>query len=327
MCARFIFWIWGDNLKIDRLVSILVVLLRKEKVQAKELAEKFDVSVRTILRDVEALNLAGIPIVTCQGASGGIGIAEGYRLDKSVLNGDDMAAIITTLKGIDGALTGKRHEILMEKLKNTLPLRQLEILDTKLKQFIIDLSPWYEDTNTKKKLAIVRKAIEETLELEFSYADSEGKKTQRSVEPYSLILKAQKWYLFAWCHLRKDFRNFKVSRISRLSIGETVFKPREVPEDNISEKPEWYKSGIPVTLQLVFIKELESIVTEWFGENVEKDENGNIMVTTTLPESNWLYGYLLSFGAGIEVVSPPHIRNILADISKEIYKKYSDDPI
>ncbi len=309
-------------MKIDRLVAILVILLRKERVPAKELAEKFEVSVRTILRDVEAINLAGIPIVTFQGANGGIGIAEGYRLDKSVLSEDDMAAVITTLKGIDGAITGKSHEILMEKLKNTLSASQLETLDTKLKQFIIDLSPWYEDAHTKKKLAVIRKAIEETKELGFSYADAEGKKTQRSVEPYSLILKAQKWYLLAWCRLRSDFRYFKVSRINELVTGDAVFKPREVPV-KIPEEPEWYKSGNPVTLELVFIKEFESIVAEWFGGNFEKDEEGNIMVKTTLPESNWLYGYLLSFGAGLEVVSPPHIRKVLADISKEIYNKYS----
>lgn len=316
----------GDTMKIDRLVGILVVLLRYERVQAKELAERFDVSVRTILRDVDAINLAGIPIVTFQGANGGIGIAEGYRLDKSVLTGDDMAAIITTLKGIDGALTGKSHEILMEKLKNTLPASQLEILDTKLKQLIIDLSPWHEDAHTKKKLAVIRRAIEQTLELEFSYSDSEGRKTKRIVEPYSLILKAQKWYLLAWCRLRSSFRYFKVSRIGELTVGETVFKPREVPDDSISEEPEWYKSGKPVTLELVFIKELESIVAEWFGENLEKDENGNIMVRATLPENNWLYGYLLSFGAGIEVVNPPHIRSVLADIAKEIYQKYTSEP-
>lgn len=311
-------------MKIDRLVAILVVLLRKERVQAKELAEKFEVSVRTILRDVDAINLAGIPIVTYQGANGGIGIAEGYRLDKSVLTEDDMAAIITTLKSIDGAITGKRHEILMEKLKNTLSAPQLDILDTKLKQLIIDLSPWHEDAYTKKKLAVIRKAIEETLELDFSYTDSEGSKTQRSVEPYSLILKAQKWYLYAWCRLRESFRYFKISRISGLAISERVFNTREIPADAIPEEREWYKSGDPVELELVFIKELESIVTEWFGENFEKDENGNIMVKTTLPQNNWLYGYLLSFGTGIEVVSPPHIRNILADIAKGIYKKYSD---
>ena len=129
-------------MKLDRLVSIIVLLLRKERVQARELAEIFEVSVRTILRDIEAINLAGIPIVTYQGANGGIGIAEGYRLDKSVLTENDMSTIISALRGIDGTIPDSRYGILMEKLRNALPSSQLEALDAKVQQLIIDLSPW-----------------------------------------------------------------------------------------------------------------------------------------------------------------------------------------
>jgi predicted DNA-binding transcriptional regulator YafY len=309
-------------MKIDRLVGILVVLLRKDRVQAKELAEKFGVSVRTILRDVDAINLAGIPIVTYQGAGGGIGIAEGYRLDRSVLTGDDMAAIITTLRGIDGAMTGS-HDILIEKLKNTLPSQHLETLNAKLRQFVIDLSPWYDAADTKEKLAVIRKAIEDARLLEFNYTDSEGKRTSRVVEPYSLVLKAQKWYLCAWCRLRGDFRFFKVSRIKELTVRNETFTPREEPPLKLPDENECYKSGNTVSLELVFIKEMESLVTEWFGEAAERADDGKIMVRTTLPENNWLYGYLLSFGMGVEVKSPPHIRAILADIAKGIYGQYT----
>jgi predicted DNA-binding transcriptional regulator YafY len=309
-------------LKIDRLVGILVMLLRYDRVQAKELAEKFEVSVRTILRDVDAINLAGIPVVTYQGANGGIGIAEGYRLDKSVLTGDDMAAIITTLKGIDGAVTGKSHEILIEKLKNTLPSYQLDMLDTKLRQLVIDLSPWREDSNAKQKLVVIRKAIEEPRELQFVYTDSQGRETSRSVEPYSLILKAQKWYLYAWCRLRGDFRYFKVSRIKGLTPQE-MFIPRAAPPGSIPDESEWQNSGDAVALDLLFVKELEGIVAEWFGEDIEKGDDGGIMVRTVLPENNWLYSFLLSFGTGLEVINPPHIRAILAETAEELYKKYS----
>lgn len=128
-------------MKIDRLVSILVILLRRKRIQAKELAQMFEVSVRTILRDVEALNLAGISIVTYQGANGGIGIAEGYRLDKSILTEDDMADIIATLKGAAKTLPDRRHEILMEKFKSILSSSQLEAVNSKANQLVIDHSP------------------------------------------------------------------------------------------------------------------------------------------------------------------------------------------
>ncbi|MBA4385990.1 MAG: YafY family transcriptional regulator, partial [Anaerolinea sp.] len=156
-------------MKIDRLVAILVILLGKERVQAKDLAQKFEVSVRTILRDVEAINQAGIPIVTYQGANGGIGIAEGYRLDKSVLTADEMAAIISTLQGIDGAVNTKTHAVLMDKLKNSLTLPQLETLDNKLNRIVIDLSPWQDDADTREKLAEIMSAIEKSRLLEFAY--------------------------------------------------------------------------------------------------------------------------------------------------------------
>lgn len=176
-------------MKLGRLVSILVLLLRKERIQAKELAEIFEVSVRTILRDVDAINLAGIPIVTYQGANGGIGIAEGYRLDKSVLTEDDMSTIISTLRGISGTMPDSKHEVLMEKLRNALPSSQLDSLDTKVQQFIIDLSPWGSNELFKHSVACIRRSIENNNEIEFIYIDSSGNRTNRRVEPYSLVLK------------------------------------------------------------------------------------------------------------------------------------------
>lgn len=310
-------------MKIDRLISILVMLLRKERVQAKELAEMFDVSVRTILRDVEAINLAGIPIITYQGANGGIGIAEGYRLDKSVLTGDEMAAIITTLRGVSRTIHDNKHKVLMEKLKNTLSESQLKVLDTKVNQLVIDPSPWGESESLKEILSVIRKSIEEHKIIGFTYLDSTGNRSERRVEPYSLVLKSQKWYLYAWCICRQDFRLFKLTRIKELTVLDTVYKPREVLLEQLSWDNEWQKGDNVVSLELVFEKEMENIAFEWFGEDIIRHNDGRIMVKTLLPENNWIYGFILSFGTGIEVVGPPHIRTIIADIARGIYKKYS----
>ncbi|HPW40548.1 MAG TPA: YafY family protein [Bacillota bacterium] len=310
-------------MKLDRLVSIIVLLLRKERVQARELAEIFEVSVRTILRDIEAINLAGIPIVTYQGANGGIGIAEGYRLDKSVLTEDDMSTIISALRGIDGTIPDSRHGILMEKLRNALPSSQLETLDAKVQQLIIDLSPWGPNELLKYSITCIRKAIENHNEIEFEYIDSTGKRTNRRVEPYTLVLKGQKWYLYAWCHTRQDFRLFKLSRMRELEVTTAVYQPKKVPMERLDWEEPWSTSESMVSLRLVFEKEMESIVTEWFGESVEKLEDGRLLANALLPENNWLYGFILSFGAGVEVIEPLHIRKILAEISKQIYEKYS----
>lgn len=312
-------------MKIDRLVAILVMLLRKERVQAKELAERFGVSVRTILRDVDAINLAGIPIVTYQGAGGGIGVAEGYRLDKSVLTGNEMAAVITALKGFDAALAGSSHEVLMEKLKNTLPAPQLAMLDTRLRQFVIDFSPWHDDTLEKERLAVIRQAIEAARMLAFTYLDSNGTKTDRKVEPYSLILKGNIWYVFAWCALRGSFRYFRLSRIRNLKDTGERYHPRDLPQEPIPRESEWAKPRNLVPLELKFSPQMESIVADWFGGDMQPCDDGWIMVRTAYPEENWLYSFLLSFGNELEVVSPSHIRTTLADISQKIYQRYAPE--
>jgi len=310
-------------MKIDRLISIIVVLLRKELIQAKQLAEMFDVSVRTILRDIETINLAGIPIVTYQGAGGGIGIADGYRIDKSILSEDDMAAIITSLKGVATTLPDNRFNVLMDKLKYPLSSSQLEMLNVKTQQMIIDLSPWGANQLLNKRTALLHKAIEDCKITAFFYQDANGAATQRRVEPYSLLWKNQNWYLYGWCLLRQDYRLFKLVRIKELQITDQTFKPRNDSEDLSAWENGWQDKTILIELDLLFRQDMESVVEECFGQDLYRQDDGSILVQIALPENNWMYGYLLSFGDGLEVLNPPHIRNMLANIAAEIYKKYS----
>ena len=312
-------------MKLDRLVSILVLLLRKEKVQAKELAELFEVSVRTIYRDIEAINLAGIPIVTYQGVNGGIGIAEGYRLDKSVLTEDEMSTIVSTLSGIAPTMPDKKYEIIMEKIRNTIPSKQLENMDSKVKQLIIDFFPWGSGKLLKESISIIKKAIEKHNLIQFNYIDFSANKTVRTVEPYSLVLKGQNWYLRAWCQIRQDLRIFKLSRIKDLTALQDKFEPRKIEFDHINFDTEWKYTGKTVTLQLLFDGEIENIAFEYFGDSLEKQNDGKLLLKTVMPEGYWLYGFILSFGTGVEVIDPPHIRMAIADISKKIYKKYSSE--
>jgi len=310
-------------MKLDRLVSIIVVLLRREKVQAKELAEMFDVSVRTILRDVDAINLAGIPIITYQGANGGIGIAEGYRLDRSVFTADEMASILSTLKGVSESLPGSRHEILLEKFRNVISPSQAETLNAKTNQLIIDLSPWIGNDQLKERLRTLEKAIHENKIVRFAYLDSFGIRTVRTVEPYSLVLKGQNWYLYAWCMLRQEFRLFRISRMRDTETTGEAFIPREVSLDSLKLENEWKKTGKEITLKLLFDKELSDVVEAVYGEDTEKLEDGRSVVMVSAEENYQLYGYLLSFGPGLEVVEPKHIREILADAALKIFQKYS----
>jgi predicted DNA-binding transcriptional regulator YafY len=310
--------------KIDRLVSIITVLLRRERVQAKELAELFEVSTRTILRDIDAINLSGIPVVTYQGAGGGIGIAEGYRLDRSVLTNDEMAALIMGLKGMAASLGDPKLGILLDKLMNTIPAAQIDAINLKASQVVIDMTPWGGNTRLKEALELLRRAIEDRHEVSFAYIDAEDRKTERLVQPYTLILKGQSWYLYGWCMLRKSLRLFKVIRARDIRILDNTFEP--IPRDLWPAPPfENVDDAVhPANLLLAFDIVAENAVLEWFGDAIVDSLDGRMIVRSWMPENNWLYGFLLSFGPVLEVLEPKHIRDILASMAKEVYKKYTD---
>lgn len=310
-------------MKLDRLVSIITVLLRRERVQARELAEMFEVSVRTILRDIEAINLAGIPIVTYQGAGGGIGIAEGYKLDRSVLTGDEMAVLITGLKGVASTMEDPKLAVLLDKFRNAIPKAQQAAIDLKTSQIVIDMSPWGGNRRLKGTLELLRSAIEEKHEVSFSYIDSDGRRTDRVVQPYTLVLKGQSWYLYGWCTLRRAFRLFKIIRARNVRALDTRFIRVETGE----AMPEAESGGEgdarkPARLVLSFEASAENVVLEWFGDGEFEYCGDKLIVKTTMSENNWLYGFLLGFGPVMEILEPKHVQEIVKKMAWEIYRKY-----
>lgn len=310
-------------MKIDRMIAIIVSLIRKNRIQAKELAEMFDVSVRTIYRDIEAINQAGIPIITYQGINGGVSIAEGYKLDKNVLSNSELAAIVTVLQGIPTAPWNINNQALLEKLKSVVPPSHLESFNLKTQQFFVDLSSWGSNALLEKKVDTLKLAIELSKSVEFNYCNMKGELTLREVEPYTLILKAQKWYLYAFCKNRNDFRMFKLSRIRDMRMTDTGFVRREI---NLKELPwnrEWAGTERTMEVVLKFDSEIKTVAGEWFGfESLEPCDDGRFMVKSAMPEDNWLLGFILSFGNHVEVVEPEYLREKIKDVAKEICKIY-----
>jgi predicted DNA-binding transcriptional regulator YafY len=310
-------------MKLDRLVSIITVLLRRERVSARELADLFEVSMRTILRDVEAINMAGIPIVTYQGAGGGIGIAEGYKLDRSVLTGDEMAALITGLSGVAASLDDHKMGILLDKIKNVIPQSQLEAINLKTSQIVIDISPWGGNRRLKSAMEMLRRAIEEQREVSFAYNDSDGRRTNRIVQPYTLVFKGQHWYVHGWCTLRNAFRLFKIIRARDICVLDTKFirveGDRALPATEGDSAEDRRK---PADLLLAFDAEAENAVLEWFGDGEVEQIGGKYVVRSCMPENNWLYGFLLSFGPALEILEPRHIREVVKKLALAVYQKY-----
>lgn len=311
-------------MKLDRLVAIITVLLRRERISARELAEMFEVSVRTILRDVEAINMAGIPIVTYQGAGGGIGVAEGYKLDRSVLTGDEMAALIMSLRGVASSLGDPKLGILLDKIHNTVPQSQMEAVNLKSSQIHIDLTPWGASGRMKTALEALRRAIEQQREVAFTYIDSDCHRTERTVQPYTLVLKGQGWYLYGWCRLRRAFRLFKIIRMRSLALTDATFARMELSAIRDVEAGDSDSMRKPAELLLRFDRSAENIVLEWFGDGEADYRDDGLYVRSTLPENNWLYGWLLGFGPALEVLEPPHIRKIVASMAQEVCRKYEN---
>jgi predicted DNA-binding transcriptional regulator YafY len=310
-------------MKIDRMIAIIVALIRKNRIQAKELAEMFDVSVRTIYRDIEAINQAGIPIITYQGINGGVSIAEGYKLEKNVLSNSELAAIVTALQGIPTAPWNINNQILLEKLKSVVPPSHLESFNLKTQQFFVDLSPWGSNASLERKIDMLKQAIDISKSVEFNYCSIKGELTLREVEPHTLILKAQKWYLYAFCKNRNDFRMFKLSRIKDIRITDAGFVRREISLKELPWNTEWADLGRTVELVLKFDSEIEAVAGDWFGfDSLEPCDDGRFMVKTVMPEDNWLLGFVLSFGNHVEVVEPEHLREKIKGAAKEIWKIY-----
>lgn len=302
-------------MKVERLLAIVIKMLNNKRVTAKELAEYFEVSVRTIQRDIEAINLAGIPIVSFKGQNGGYGIMEDYLINKSYFSEGEQELLLTTLQGVYKAYEDKSFKDIMDKL---LLLKTNSHRD-KRSNLIMDFSPWGSSEKRKNQVNMLRRAIDNNKLIEFDYIDINGCKTRRQVEPAALILKVNTWYLQGYCTLRKNFRLFKISRIRELKVLTESFETRELPDFNFIYKDSRNK----IKLVLKFTNSALNRLDDYFEiEDLYFKEDGYIYVTTEYPEDEWVYSMILSFGEAVEVVEPQHIREILKERTKNIFNKY-----
>jgi len=315
--------------KLDRLLSIIILLLNRNKVLAQELADQFEVSVRTIYRDIEAINQAGIPVVTHQGAGGGIALMEGYRLDRNLLTDEELATIATALRSLSTSQAGPNPELLLEKIASVIPESRSMDFDIRSKQLIVDLSSWGRKGYLEEKLKRLSDAVERTLSVGFTYCSPDGRTSERIVEPHTLVLKGQSWYLYAYCKQREEFRFFKLYRMRDVVLLERQpFERRAVSPESLPWNAEWFspeRSSVrPIALVLSFSKSSKHLAEEWFGVEALIDSgDGRYTVTEYYPEDRWLYGFILSFGPEVEVLEPPHIREKIQKLAEATAHIYS----
>ncbi|OHD10240.1 MAG: hypothetical protein A2086_00565 [Spirochaetes bacterium GWD1_27_9] len=306
-------------MKLDRLFAITMLIINKKRVSALELSEYFEVSIRTIYRDIDSINMAGIPIVSYQGKNGGFEIIENFKFDKQLLTPKEITSIITALKGVGKTLGDDKINATMQKLQTLLPQQDADNYNNK-KDLIIDFSP-YINNKQKQILNILREAIEKKLLINLGYMDANGELTNRFIEPMTLILKGNVWYFYGFCKNRDDFRMFRLSRIKKIELTNTVFKRKEINEEDVNFEAYWQRLK-SVNLILKFNKRIRVKVEDFFESEHIKEDNDYLMVNINFPEDEWLYGFILSFGGDVEVIAPDYIRNIIKEKAKNILEKY-----
>ncbi|MBE6057361.1 YafY family protein [Clostridium sp.] len=312
-------------MKINRLLAIVVILLNREKISASELAEKFEVSVRTIYRDIEAINLAGIPIVSQIGNNGGFYIIDNYKINHQLLTLEDMISIIEALKNMNRFLDDKNVEVAIEKVKNIIPKEKKEVFDLHFEQMFIDTLPWgfkkCEEENLKYK--IIHDAIDLKKCIAFDYRNSKSEYNWREAEPLTLVFKGFYWYLFSFCKLKNDYRFFKLSRMENLALlDEKINKNRISYKEYIDINK---TQEVPTRIVLKFNEKVRYRVDDCFHkDDIKIQEDGSIIVDTYFLEDEWVYSMILSYGEYVEVIEPNHIREIIKNKCKKINDIYSN---
>lgn len=300
-------------MKIDRLIGILSVLLQEEKVTAPELAEKFEVSRRTINRDIEDLCKAGIPISTVQGVGGGIRIMDGYRMDRTLLTRRDMQMILAGLRSLDSVSGSHYYGQLMEKIKSG----SSEYVSGN-ESILIDLSSWYKGS-LAPKVEVIQNAIEKRKTVRFNYYAPSGDSV-REIEPYYLIFKWSNWYVWGYCRLREDYRMFKLNRMGKIIQTQTDVEKREVKMPDLSIKKIFPGE---IKFKAVFDVSMKWHLIEEFGlDSFKAQDDGTLLFEHEYTDRESLIAWMLSCRDKVTVLEPESIREELFHITSEIAQKY-----
>ena len=288
-----------------------IKLLREElKISQKELANRFEVSTRTIYRDIEILSRANIPVYATKGKEGGIGLLDEYVLNKTILSEEEQNQILFALQGMK-KVAGQDEKDILGKLSR--------LFNKKVDDWIkIDFSNWGKDNAQEKRFNMIKAAILNKNRIEFVYYNSNGEKSKRVVEPLQIWFKDKSWYLIAYCKMKQDYRVFKIQRIKEIKILEEHFK-RELQQEKKEEKYNFRN----ITLELEIRKEMAYRVYDEFEDSeITKKDDGSFIVNVEYPENEWVYGYILSFGEYVKVLSPERAKRIIKDKIEKTLKNY-----
>ena len=346
---------------INRLLGIIYILMNKGNVTAAELAERFEVSVRTIYRDVETLSMAGIPVYSQKGKNGGIGLTEQFVLNKLLISKEEQQRILAALTSL-GEMGGKEEAVILQKLG--------DFFKTDTPAWVsIDFSDW--SGRRQELFEQIREAILGRHVMEFDYYGQYGEMTHRVAEPIQLLFKDYTWYVRAFCRNKQAMRLFKVLRMKRVQVLDEVYEAHESPQfgqgllggesnqkgvlgdtdmmpgsangfskgDNketvegtgmtsdVEDKKSVEERQVPQIRLHILNKEAYRIYDKFEEEEITVLENGDFEVCFQYYLDDWVYGLILSFGPSAKVLEPAFVREELEERIRRMAELYRADSI
>lgn len=310
-------------MKVDRLVSIIMILLDKKRIDAQALAALFEVSTRTIYRDIDAINMAGIPVRSVSGVGGGFEIMPQYKMDSRVFSTADLSALLMGLNSLSCMVRDDALVHTLAKVRSFIPAEKERDIALQVDQIYIDLRPWMGNSSIQPHLEMIKVALQEHKLLMFVYIAHHGNKTVRTVAPYQLVLKGSHWYLQGYCHTRNDFRLFRLSRMAKLQMKEETFIPREYPKPTLdfAEALETMQKRIKIR---VHKSVMDRVLAYSSYEDFLPDGDAYYIVSFPFIENTYYYDLLLSFGDKCECLEPLSIRAALKRRIQDMAELYEN---
>ncbi|PWW02436.1 putative DNA-binding transcriptional regulator YafY [Paenibacillus cellulosilyticus] len=311
-------------MKLERLMTITILLLNRKRVQAQELADQLEVSLRTIYRDLDSLGQAGIPIVSYTGMEGGYEIMDSFRLDRQLLSFDELTALSTALRGLEStkAYDSSNMDLLLSKV-GAMVAQAEQGRAGEGHRIHVDFTPWKNSEEDQTRYDALRQAVNEHKLIRFNYTSRTGDEQEREVEPMALVLKNYAWYLHGYCRLRDDYRIFKLTRIRELNIRSETFIRRAESLAQLNDRWMTPERNEEFSVVLRFKASAAVNVMDHFDhKDIERLPDGQLIVRTTYSSERWLIRMVLHYMADVMVLEPADLAAKVKTTALDIARQY-----
>ena len=302
-------------MKYQVIIGILMLLLSRKRLTAKEIADRYGICTRSVYRYIDELNVCGVPIDISRGRYGGIHIADTFRLPTGYFTREEYSSTVNALQAMASQVTDESIISALEKLQRQRKSEKREL--TVCGNILVDGGSWGDSRKFSEKMRVCESAVNECKSLTVDYISREGEHSKRIIDPHLLIFKQNVWYVYAFCHTKQTFRTFKIGRIKSASFTGNTFARREFTRDEIDL--DFYYSAENLTdVTLEIEKNSLADVEEWLGIDNIEPRGQTFIAEATLPDDGGLVNKILGLGGAVKVIDPPELKEKVTAAAKKI---------